>query len=46
MMHLDYCTLVPDKFYKFDMAGCCALHDEDYELRVKSRKQADEDFYN
>lgn len=41
----DYCTAVPDRLKTYDMSGCCKLHDMDYEKQIKSRKQADTDFY-
>lgn len=30
----DYCTAVPDKFKDYDMAGCCAIHDDDYANQI------------
>lgn len=42
---MNWCTAVPDKLGKYDMSGCCKIHDEDYVTKIKSRKQADEDFY-
>lgn len=43
---MNWCTAVPDKIGRYDMSGCCEIHDHDYEQKVKSRKRADEDFYN
>ena len=42
----DHCTAVPDKLSSYDMAGCCYIHDIDYNEQVKTRYQADIDFYH
>lgn len=30
----DHCTVVPDQYKDYDMAGCCMMHDEDYDWQV------------
>ena len=37
----DYCTFVFDKIGNYDLSGCCAVHDEDYDNPDVSRKDAD-----
>lgn len=44
-MKNDYCTLVPDKWRGYDLSGCCAAHDIDYEEQTKTREEADYDFF-
>ena len=34
----DYCTVVPDRYKDYDMSGCCAMHDDDYDGQVGKLK--------
>ena len=44
-MKTDFCTLVPDEWRGYDLSGCCAAHDIDYDEKIKTREEADSDFF-